>query len=279
MSGLHLRKLICQVANNGKWHLGRHFGLSSQCFKMTTFLPLNSMTWIRKGPPTIHAKVYSTAEQDEESDEKPNKKKKNSAKFFGNIGRKIPYRLIHVFNDSGEDLGNMHRMDVIRLMDEQGLKLVPIKENADPPVYKLLTGKQMHEEQLKLREKEKLSSSNGPVQIKELSFSVTIAKHDLEVKLKQITHWIEKKHHVRITVQRGDSEVGSDKLELLNQINESMLKHATCVYNPKLIKDGRAAVCVLRPLSKKELQEQAKTDKMQRSVDLSKVEDGNQGNH
>ncbi|TNN48223.1 Caspase-8 [Liparis tanakae] len=41
------------------------------------------------------------------------------------------------------------------ILDEQGLKLVLLSESKDPPVYRLMSGKQTHEEQLKLREKQK----------------------------------------------------------------------------------------------------------------------------
>ncbi|KAM4699647.1 translation initiation factor IF-3, mitochondrial [Discoglossus pictus] len=270
MSGFHLRKIICQAANNGRCYLGRHFGLPAKWFKVTPLFPTNSITWTRNGPAVIHVKSYTTTEQEDEPDDKPSTKKKvdpNARKTIASVGRKIPYRYIHVLNENGEDLGNMHRADVIRIMEEQGLKLVPVRENADPPVYKLLTGKQIHEEQMKLREKQKLSSSHGPVQIKELAFSALIAKHDLDTKKKQVLHWIEKKHHVRITVQKGRSAEGNDKLDILNQIVESMMEQATCVFKPKLIKDGRAAVCVLRPWSEKELRENKKKTEPQQLTD------------
>lgn len=74
---------------------------------------------------------------------------------IGSVGRKIPHRQIHVIDETGESLGTMHRADVIKIMDEKGLKLVLLSERQDPPVYRLMSGKQVHEEQLKLREKQK----------------------------------------------------------------------------------------------------------------------------
>lgn len=71
------------------------------------------------------------------------------------VGRKIPQREIQVISDAGEDMGTMHRADVIRIMDAKGLKLVLLNEHKEPPLYKLMTGKQIHEEQLKLRDKQK----------------------------------------------------------------------------------------------------------------------------
>lgn len=71
------------------------------------------------------------------------------------VGRKIPQRQIQVVSDTGENLGTMHRADVIRLMEEKGFRLVLLSEQEDPPLYKLMTGKQVHDEQLKRREKQK----------------------------------------------------------------------------------------------------------------------------
>lgn len=74
---------------------------------------------------------------------------------FGSVGRKIGQRHIKLLGEDGEELGTMHRADVIRLMDETGLRLVTINDNCDPPLYRLMKGKQIHEEQMKLRDTQK----------------------------------------------------------------------------------------------------------------------------
>lgn len=98
---------------------------------------------------------FSTAVDDTEQPPAPKKKKQDSKARIGSVGRKIPQRHIHVIGDAGESLGTMHRADVIRIMDEKGLKLVLVDEHKDPPVYQLMTGKQVFEEQMKLWEKQK----------------------------------------------------------------------------------------------------------------------------
>nr|XP_023693670.1 translation initiation factor IF-3, mitochondrial isoform X2 [Paramormyrops kingsleyae] len=172
------------------------------------------------------------------------------------IGRKIHHRHLQVIGASGENLGTMHRADVVRLMDQQGLKLVLLDQNQQPPVYRLMTGKQIHQEQLMLREKQK--NRTGPVVMKELVFSTDISHHDLDTKLKQVQGWLEKKHHVRLTVRRGNSK-STEPLELeLEQMVQGLVSGFGFVSRPQLIRDGKAAMCILRPPSKKELQ-QSKT--------------------
>lgn len=89
------------------------------------------------------------------------KKKKKNDSDFSNIGRKIHERVIHVLDEAGNDLGHMHRADVIRLMNERDLRLVKRDSGAQPPQYQLLTGVQIHEERLRLRESEKAHPKPG----------------------------------------------------------------------------------------------------------------------
>lgn len=201
---------------------------------------------------------FSTAVDDTEQTPAP-KKKKQDPRTHGTIntvGRKIPERQIQVISDTGENLGTMHRADVIRIMDEQGLKLVLLSEHKDPPVYRLMSGKQIHEEQLKLREKHKAKAA--PVQVKELTFSSGIAAHDLSTKLKQVESWLEKKHHVRITLRSGRGAPAVDLDTNLEQIVQQMEVMVGFVSKPKAIRDGRAAMCILRPPSAKELSQKEK---------------------
>ncbi|KAA8582998.1 hypothetical protein FQN60_015544 [Etheostoma spectabile] len=185
---------------------------------------------------------FSTAGDDTEQTAARNKKKQDPRGHatISAVGRKIPQREIQVISETGENLGTMHRADVIRIMDEQGLKLVLLSERKDPPVYRLMSGKQIHEEQLKLREKQKAKAA--PVQVKELTFSSGIAAHDLSTKMKQVESWLEKKNH--------DTT--------LEQIVQQMEVMVGFVSKPKVIRDGQAAMCILRPPSAKELSQKGK---------------------
>lgn len=104
---------------------------------------------------------FSTAAEDDTKQTTPvapKKKKKQDPRAqstLSSVGHKIPQRLIQVISETGEDLGSMHRANVIRTMDEQGLKLVLVDAHKDPPVYKLMTGKQIHQERMKQWEKQK----------------------------------------------------------------------------------------------------------------------------
>ncbi|KAG8584868.1 hypothetical protein GDO81_004794 [Engystomops pustulosus] len=162
MSGLHLKKMFCQAASSSRCYFGRHLGLCHRSYKTTSYLPWSTIGWTRKGLLAVDMKSYSTAE--EEVAKKPSAAKKgniNARKVIGHVGRIIPFKMIQVLDEDGKDMGKMLKRDVIRMMEKENLKLVSVSQNADPPVYKLLTGKALHEEQLKLREQQKQSTSPG----------------------------------------------------------------------------------------------------------------------
>uniref|UniRef100_A0A8B9R3G1 Mitochondrial translational initiation factor 3 n=1 Tax=Anas platyrhynchos TaxID=8839 RepID=A0A8B9R3G1_ANAPL len=196
MTTFCVMKLLCHATRNENGYAKRFFGtLLTQTAQKGVFSPFCMVV-----PDPKKTTVFGLAQPFCMAEKSRREPKQKTA--FGSVGRRIPYRILHVLNQDGESLGNMHRADALRLMDQHGLKLVLLRENVDPPVYRLMTGQQIHEEQLKRAEKKKASSKAGLVQ-KELSFSSAIAKNDLETKTKQIAHWIEKKYHVKVTVRQA----------------------------------------------------------------------------
>ncbi|XP_067419014.1 translation initiation factor IF-3, mitochondrial [Emydura macquarii macquarii] len=266
------RKLMYQATRNETSCISRYFGIPLvQTVQMTTLSQsLIVITGAKRRLMFVPTKLFCTTE---EAGNKPNEKgkKTNASKAFGSIGRKIPYRILHVIGENGDSLGNMHRGEVIQLMNKLDLKLVPLRENEEPPVYRLMTGKQIHEEQLKRREKQKASPKTGPTQLKELTFSVAIAKHDLQTKIRQIQQWIDKKHHVRISINQRNVADGPEKmLVLFDQIFETMPEKATYLSKPKVVGEGKST-CVLRHMSDKEIRKMEKE-----KTDIPNKESGNE---
>lgn len=148
-------KLLCQATRNENRYAKRFFGtLLTQTPQKRVFSPF----WVlvpdpRKSTVFGLAQPFCTAEK---SHTEPKRKA-----AFGSVGRRIPDRILHLINQDGESLGNMHRAEALKLMDQHDLKLVLLRANAEPPVYRLMTGQQIHEEQLKRAEKKKASPRAG----------------------------------------------------------------------------------------------------------------------
>nr|XP_056714133.1 translation initiation factor IF-3, mitochondrial [Euleptes europaea] len=262
MTALCLKKLMGQALRTDANFLTRCFATLGAQPMRTTMI---SHTWVdleqsKRGFLSVLTKTFCTYKDAEEKVK--GKKNANARKTIDTVGRKIPHRIIRLIDENGEDQGQVHRADVIRIMDEKELKLVVLKESADPPVYRLMSGQQIHEERLKLRDKQKASTKKaGPVQQKELTFTTAIAQHDLDVKVKQIQQWIEKKHHVRVTVQEKKIADGPEKmLKLFERILETMSDKATYLSPPRVLNENRS-MCVYRHMSEKELHEYKRMEK------------------
>ncbi|XP_003797671.3 translation initiation factor IF-3, mitochondrial [Otolemur garnettii] len=265
MAALFLNRLTLQTIkteNNCIGCFGKHIVQKTAPVWWSSTAPTPRLAFLG------HAKAFSTVEdiQDER------KKKKKDGTLFSNIGRKISARIIHVLDEKGNDLGNMHRADVIRLLDERDLRLVVRDANTEPPQYQLMTGIQIHEERLRLRDREKARPKIGPTLMKELTFSSNIGQHDLDTKNKQIQHWIEKKFKVQITIKKGkNTDEPENKMEeIFNQILETMPGIATFSSKPQATKGGKALMCVLCPLTKKEEDGYRETEETQKRDTLKK---------
>ncbi|XP_068936643.1 translation initiation factor IF-3, mitochondrial [Petaurus breviceps papuanus] len=267
-----MRKFIHQTVKTGINCSDRCF--STQIMQKAVLTQFRAITVAKRLPLCAYANTFSTVGNTEEEE---TDKKKMSKSAFGNVGRKIHHRILQLLDSNGNNLGTMHRVAVIRLMEEQNLRLVLRKANVDPPVYQLMSGSQIHEEQLRLREKEKAQSKTGPPQLKELIFSSNIAQHDLDTKIKQIQQWIEKKYQVQITVKKGKTTDPEDNMEeLFNKILNTMPELATFTSKPKITRGGKAATCVFRHLSNKEMAEYRKSkEETQKNRDTLNKENSN----
>ncbi|XP_017768058.1 PREDICTED: translation initiation factor IF-3 [Nicrophorus vespilloides] len=100
--------------------------------------------------------------------------------------------------------------DAQRLAKRRDLKLVKILDldtKTQRPVYKLMTGTEYHQEDLKQREAKKNEriNSNALRGEKLLILNSTIAEHDLNVHINKILKWVEKRYEVRVMIN-GDME-------------------------------------------------------------------------
>ncbi|XP_058041765.1 translation initiation factor IF-3, mitochondrial isoform X2 [Ahaetulla prasina] len=199
------------------------------------------------------------------------RKKKNATETFESVGRRIPYNKVQLIDENGEDMGEMHRANVLRIMDERGMTLVLLSEKTDPPKYGLMTGKQIYEERLKIRD-EKASPKAGPVQQKIIKMSTVTEQHDFSTKVKQIQEWIDKKYHVKIMLHQKTISDGPEKmLTFFDKILDTMREKATYHSMPSIAAEGRST-CILRHLSKKEIQ---KLNLVEKNKDIQKENGSN----
>lgn len=135
--------------------------------------------------------------------------------------------------------------EALDLARQEGLDLIEIAPNADPPVCKISDYSKLKYEQKK-REKE-LKKKQQVVEVKEIRFGPNTDDHDFNFKLKHAIEFIQKGNKVKCYVHfHGRSIVYKDRGEdLLKRFAEAMSDYAKVEIEPKL--EGKRMFMILVP--------------------------------
>ena len=95
-----------------------------------------------------------------------------------NVGKFVPDKILELIDEDGTSLGTVNRSQAVALSREKKLKLVLLKPSAKPwPLYKLMTGQELHEEQVKRNEKKK--KTTAPTQVRNNPVACNISDNAL----------------------------------------------------------------------------------------------------
>lgn len=92
----------------------------------------------------------------------------------------------------------MSRAEALQLAEERELDLVEISPNADPPVVKIVDWGKFNYQKTKQQQANKRNTK--VLDMKQMRFGLKIGDHDLEVKMKKVTGFLEAGHKVKITL-------------------------------------------------------------------------------
>jgi len=101
-------------------------------------------------------------------------------------------------DSDGKQLGIMSRNEALQIAEEQGLDLVEISPNANPPVVKIVDWGKYNYQKMKQQQANKRSAK--ALELKQMRFGLKIGDHDLGVKMKKVTGFLETGHKVKITL-------------------------------------------------------------------------------
>ncbi len=160
------------------------------------------------------------------------------------MNEEIRAREVRLIDKNG-NRGTVSIAEALAIAQEQGLDLVEIDPNANPPVCKTLDyGKFKYQEQKKAAEARK---KQKVVEVKELKFRPMIDDHDYEVKMRSMQRFFEEGDKVKITLRFRGREMAHQDLgtKLLERVKEDTAKYAKVEQEPRF--EGRQVVMVLAP--------------------------------
>ena len=140
----------------------------------------------------------------------------------------------------------MSAREAQNIADDEGLDLVKISPNANPPVCKIMNyGKY----QFELAKKAKEAKKNQKVtEIKEVWLSMTIDVGDLNVKAKQAQKFLSQGNKVKVSIRmRGRQMAHSDlSVDVMKRFFEIVKDYGTMEKQPLM--EGRNVWMMLAPL-------------------------------
>jgi translation initiation factor IF-3 len=153
---------------------------------------------------------------------------------------------VQVIGSDGNNLGAMPLNKAIEIAKQEGLDLIEISPNANPPVCKIMDmGKYKYD----LQKKANLAKKKQKVVLlKEIKLRPGTDTHDYNFKIKNAKKFITKGDKVKFTVKFKGREMQHTELgrELMNKIIEEIKDIAKVESRPKF--EGRQMVMIIQPI-------------------------------
>ncbi len=133
----------------------------------------------------------------------------------------------------------------MELAQAAGLDLVEISPNANPPVCKIMDfGKFKYEQQKRESEARKKQKT---IEVKEVKFRPNTDQHDYDVKMRNVTKFLEKGDKVKVTLRFRGREMAHQNLgrELLERVADDASDLGKVENFPKM--EGRQMVMMIGP--------------------------------
>ena len=166
--------------------------------------------------------------------------KKGKRKYY-RINQYIKAREVRLIDKTGKQVGILRLEEALKKAEEEGLDLVEVAPQANPPVCRILNFREwLYKNKVKKKRKPE-------AELKEIRLRPFVSPHDLEVKLKRARAFLKEKNSVRVTIQfRGREMRHREKgKELFAKIQNELSKEGKVVLAPKF--KGRMLVGIFGP--------------------------------
>jgi translation initiation factor IF-3 len=156
---------------------------------------------------------------------------------------------VRLIDAEGEQAGIVSLADALSAAQTATLDLVEISPDAEPPVCKIMDyGKKLFEvkkQQAAQRKKQKQT------QVKEMKFRPGTDVGDYEIKLRNLTRFLENGDKAKVTLRFRGREMAHQELgmEMLKRIEVDLVELGAVEQYPKM--EGRQLTMVIAPRSKK----------------------------
>ena len=181
------------------------------------------------------------------------------------VNERIRISQVRVIGADGAQLGVMNPVDATRLAREQGLDLVEVAPQTNPPVCRIMDfNKFRYEEQRREREAKK---KHHVAKLKEVKFKPHIEEHDYRVKLGMLKRFLMRGDQAKVTMVYRGRELTHTELgrRILDRLIEDLKPISKVERSPVL--DGRFMTMVFGSDRQKVKQVERQVSRQQRPAD------------
>ena len=150
---------------------------------------------------------------------------------------------VRVIDSDGKQVGILPLKEAMKIAEEQGLDLVAVSPNSNPPVCRIMNyGKYKYQQNKRLQEARKHQTV---IQVKEVKIRPRTEDHDFQFKLRHVKRFLGEGNKVKISMLFRGREIAHPEFgkDLLNRFIEEVKDLAIVEQAPRL--EGRNMVMIL----------------------------------
>jgi translation initiation factor IF-3 len=129
---------------------------------------------------------------------------------FTRLNQDIRAPQLRVIDEDGNQLGILSRNEALQAAADRELDLVEISPDATPPVAKVIDWGKYNYQRTKQMQRNKRNTKT--LDLKQMRFGLKIGAHDLEIKLRKVSDFLEEGHKVKITIFYRGRELAHKEL-------------------------------------------------------------------
>ncbi len=155
---------------------------------------------------------------------------------------------VRVIDSDGQQRGVLPLREAIEAAKDEGLDLVEVSPNVDPPVCRIMDfGKYLFEQNKKAQSARRKQKQ---VHVKEIKFRPGTDEGDYQIKLKKLVNFLETGDKTTITLRFRGREMAHKELgaQLLARVRGDLEEYGTVEQMPQM--EGRQMVMVMAPKKK-----------------------------
>ncbi len=157
---------------------------------------------------------------------------------------------MRLINEQGEQVGVVATPEALQAARDQGLDLVEISPNAQPPVAKMLDFGKFRYEQNRRQAENKRRQKAGTV--KEVRFGPRTGDHDIEFKIKRLAKFLQEGNKVKAWVRMRGRELAHPEVavRVLERVKKELAPYGAIERDVTREQDGRVLSIIMAPQGK-----------------------------